>query len=70
MRRGLTLWRCVVFVVGEVTNDSVQCMLDTCSMFPLESSADETHLRDGKMTFICLFKHARVQATSQLGWAM
>lgn len=56
-------------MVREVVEEGFQCRFDTCSVFEFKSSANQADLRDGKLTLMCLFKHARVQSTSQLGWA-
>jgi hypothetical protein len=56
-------------MVGEVVEEGFQCKFDTCSVFEFKPSANQADLGDGKLTLMCLFEHARVQSTSQLGWA-
>lgn len=55
-------------MIGEVVVEVLQCQLDTFRMLDFKAGADEAELRDSKLTFRGLFKHARVQSTSQLGW--
>lgn len=53
---------------GKVVDDQLYRMFYACRVFDLESSADQAELGNGELAFLCLFKHAGVQPSSQLCW--